>query len=638
MRWEVRTMRSGTSFFNLPVFKKTVARYWPLWGTYFAILLVTLPLNGLMQLRFDSYGYDNGFSYMENFAYSYVPRVGWGGGWCVMPLLFGALCAMAVFSHLYNPRSANFFGGLPVRREGLFLTHYLAGLAFFIVPNVVIVLLTLLVELAGGVVCWQGLGFWLAVMCGEGFFFYSLAVFCAMFTGLLVGLPAFYTIVNVLVYGVRGMVELVLRGFYYGYSGMTERGYAVVKWLTPAAKLEESVRSHVNYIGEVVDGSIPAHGGRELVTEGLDVVGVYAVAAAVLAACAFLLYRVRRLESAGDVVAVTWMRPVFKYGVAFCAGLALGLVTKVFTGGGELGLMAAILFWGVAGYFAAQMLLDKSFKVFSKWKGAVAVAAVFAALFCVVGFDLTGFETRVPSPDSVDSVYAHGIDTLYLGDAGDSLSINVTDPEAIGLFTILHKEAVGQRDWDWRNHEGRELVSANLELDYRLKNGGTLSRQYTLWLDPDEIDEEGTAAWAVQRLYNDRELYWREYGFDRLEELLAGGVRLERVDVSRFDGEYGTTREGALYAADARRVLEAVKEDFFAGRIGVRRVDDEAHWHHGPAENSLTFVSGETPEGWVCTVEIALQDTASSTLAALSALSEALAESWSPEYPDTRMG
>ena len=38
------------------------------------------------------------------------------------------------------------------------------------------------------------------------------------------------------------------------------------------------------------------------------------------------------------------------------------------------------------GYFAARMLLDKSFRVFGRWKGGLAVAAVFAALFCVVGF------------------------------------------------------------------------------------------------------------------------------------------------------------------------------------------------------------------------------------------------------------
>ena len=69
----------------------------------------------------------------------------------------------------------------------------------------------------------------------------------------------------------------------------------------------------------------------------------------------------------------------------------------MFTGGGEIVLMTAILVWGVIGYFAARMLLDKSFRVFGRWKGGLAVAAVFAALFCVVGFDLTRSSRRPPA-------------------------------------------------------------------------------------------------------------------------------------------------------------------------------------------------------------------------------------------------
>ena len=37
MSWEVRTMRSGTSFFNVTVWKKTVLRFWPIWAAYLAL-------------------------------------------------------------------------------------------------------------------------------------------------------------------------------------------------------------------------------------------------------------------------------------------------------------------------------------------------------------------------------------------------------------------------------------------------------------------------------------------------------------------------------------------------------------------------------------------------------------------------
>ena len=80
-------------------------------------------------------------------------------------------------------------------------------------------------------------------------------------------------------------------------------------------------------------------------------------------------------------------------------------------------------------------------------------------------------------------------------------------------------------------------------------------------------------------------------------------ISRDQVNLAHIRG----LRSGAL--------LAAVKEDFFAGRIGVRRVDDESRWHGGPVEGSLEFCSGDAPEGGYYTVQIALQDTASSTLA-----------------------
>ena len=309
MKWEVRTMRSGTSYFDFTVFKKTVARFWPLWAGYFVIWLIALPLQGVMYLRLQAGarpGLNDG--YMGTFAYHTVPDM--AGPALGLSVIFGVLAAMAVFSHLYNARSANLYGSLPIRREGLFVTHYLAGLAFLIVPNLAIFLLVLLIEAIGGAVSLPGLGFWLAAACGECLFFYSLAVFCGMFTGHILALPAFYGILNILAYGVTGLVYTVFQNFYYGFSGFGGGVSRVVNWLTPINKLG-------GY--DTVDFWVTEDGYQMF---GLNIVAAYAGVAVLLAAASFLLYRARRLESAGDVVSVRCMRPVFKYGVAFCAGMA----------------------------------------------------------------------------------------------------------------------------------------------------------------------------------------------------------------------------------------------------------------------------------------------------------------------------
>ena len=630
MKWEVRTMRSGTSFFDWTVFRKTVFRFWPLWAVYLVGWLFAMPLTGLTMLRLDAGSFNNSGGYLEDFAFYAMPQMVEAA--LPVAVFFGVLSAMAVFSHLFSARSANLFGSLPIRREGLFLTHYLAGLAFFLVPNVIIFLLTLAVEAAGGCLSVKILLFWLAAVCGEGFFFYSLAVFCAMFTGHVLALPAFYAIVNFFVEGVTALVVVVLEAFYYGFAGVPYWVETIVKWFTPTAQFS-SVQVNWVYSDALPYPSTEADffnvKNRIYFLENGGTLAVYAAAALALAVCAFFLYRARRLESAGDVVAVNAMKPVFRYGVALCAGLALGMGTMVILYGGEIGLMIAIVVWGVIGYFAAEMLLQKSFKVFGKWKGAVAVTAVFAALFCVVGFDLTGFETRIPDPSDVESVYVRGLEVMYLGDDGDRLDLNITDPDAIRLITLVHKAAVDQR-----NVNQTEYGSiTSLYVTYRLKNGGTLSRQYyNIWVRPAEAEQEGTASWAVQQLYNDRELCWRMYGFDALEDLLAQGGRLDQVEHRYCDDGWNWTN--AFYYGDAAdALLAAVKEDFFAGRIGARWVTED-RWEYRGTEAGLIFSAYKQESGdyKYQYVTITVSDTASGTLAALEDLAD---QAVVPDRPDT---
>ena len=599
MKWEVRTMRSGTSLFNWPVFKKTVLRFWPVWGAYSAIWLVALPLQGLMMLQLEAQarpGLTDG--YMRRFAQS-VPEMAHMA--MVLALVFGVLAAMAVCSHLYNARSANFFGSLPVRREGLFATHYLAGLAFLVVPNAAIFLLTLLIEAIGGTVLLPGLGFWLAVACGECFFFYSLAVFCGMFTGHILALPAFYGIGNILVFGVCVLLSTVFQRFYYGFNGFGPWMQGLVEWFTPVLNLGPGVRGWYN--------------GGTFQSRGLGMVAAYAGAAAVLAACSFFLYRARRLESAGDVVSVKCMRPVFRYGVALCAGLAFGMATAVFLNGKEPTLMVSILVWGVVGYFAARMLLDKSFRVLRYWKGAAAVAGVFTVLFLAVGFDLTGFETRVPDASQVASVELDGGRVQSLGDGGDYFTVTRDDPEFVGYAIALHRAAVNQRGIN----PGGSMADTSLTVTYHLKNGSTLSRRYyPIWVDPEEAGQEGTAAWAIQQMYDDRELYWDVYGFGEAERRLSEeGWRVREAGYE--DGSRAGEADQTVYfaGADALALYEAVKEDFQAGRIGVRRVEDWDKYVYDRNNLNFQFDNGENVSFWI---DIRVQDTASSTRSALERL------------------
>ena len=75
------------------------------------------------------------------------------------------------------------------------------------------------------------------------------------------------------------------------------------------------------------------------------------------------------------------------------------------------------------------------------------------------------------------------------------------------------------------------------------------------------------------------------------------------------------------YGDDARALLDAVEEDLRAGRIGVRTLAGAEEYYRYNPRDCLTFrVMDPARGGTSFRLEIALQDTASSTLAELRRL------------------
>ena len=192
----------------------------------------------------------------------------------------------------------------------------------------------------------------------------------------------------------------------------------------------------------------------------------------------------------------------------------------------------------------------------------------------------------------------------------------------IKLVTILHREAVAQRDEERQTQAMLGGVHTSLSLEYTLSEGGSFNRRYSLWVNPDEVNREGTAAWALQQIYNNKELYWRVYGFDVLEERLGTpGWRLDqaRYEYYDYEKEYMDDPARYYYSGDARALYQAVKEDFFAGRIGVRALSGYDGDSGRSYERYIRFeMASEDGYGW--SVTIFVQDTASSTLAVLEML------------------
>ncbi len=558
-------MAFGTSCFNGTLYRKSLARFWPLWGLWGLIWMFMGPLR-MLNDYFEALRWNGSMSEAQNNIYTDARRLGellTPGVW--LACIFGVLAAMAVFGYLYSTRSACMMHALPLRRESLFTTQYLAGLSFLLLPLVAVGVVTLAAELilipANS---WAStvptLGIFLLVQAGVCIFFFSFASFCAMFTGHILALPAFYLIFNGLVYVVYYLVTMLLRQFFYGYSASYYNFW--VTCCTPVYALSEACRWELTSFSD-----------RTMTVENWNLasptmVAVYAGVGVLFALVALSVYRRRHVESAGDVVSVKLVRPVFKYGVALCAGLCLGVFTANFfnwRNDPPTGLIACVLLWTAVGYFIAEMLLQKSFRVWKAWKGGVAAVAVMALLCAVCVFDLFGVENRVPSVDSVEKVSFYG-DMGYPYDDGRRRLDNVSDPRFIEMVTRLHREAVEEKDQAQQGN-GDDYIS--FDIVYTLKNGSTLNRRYnSVPVFRGEVHDQNTLTGCAQEMLEDRELMEQMYNFDYYEQGQLTQTYL--WNVWREEDEYfGDLSLEELSPADQRRLWEAVRLDFDEGNIGV---------------------------------------------------------------------
>ncbi len=619
MSWEVRAMKCARSFFNKTLLKKNVQRFWPLWALYL-VLLLSMPVELLQQNgMYRSWGGEDLPQLLSNRAWTlpgdYLHFL------VFVTAVMGVLVAMALFSYLCSPGAAGAMHTLPIRREGLFLTNFVSGLLFFWVPNVIVFLITAALEGALGCLHIGPLAVWLLIACVYSLFFFALAVFCAVLTGHLVAIPVFYLVINVLVAGAEFLLENVMTELLFGFSGW-DRFVDVAEWLTPVWKLNHAVGYAAVY-------DETGQFATNVVFQGLPVVGICAGAAVVLAVVALLIYRKRAVERAGDVVAVGWVRPIFRYGVS--AGCALGLGEGLYgvlynvlpRGMGPL--LFCMLIGGTIGYFAASMLLAKSFRVLRRWKGWAAVMAACVALVLAVGLDCTGFETRVPEENQVVSAIVTNVNCYPQEDSADD-AYEVTDPEAIALLLRIHEDVADHLgEIKAAQDDGTECSGFNVT--YLLSNGMTMRRAYTYKLPVTEELLARTDSYAalLQEFINRPENVCQALHLSQLSARPLVGLYL--TNYGGFEDGMSAPPSNETYdSAELETVRKAVMKDAAEGNfVHTLLYEDESEtevWLE-----LMVAVSAEGDEGMRneerqesdC-VQVALTSRAENTLKALNDL------------------
>lgn len=202
-------MKLKTSCFNKTIFKKNITHFWPIWLIVLGWNLFVLPF--MIYTNSLQYRMENGMTQKQIAASRSSDILRLVGVYTepAMLFIFSVIAVMAVCSYLYNSRSANTIHALPVTRKELFITNYISGLLFLIVPEFVGFLAGTLVSAACGYTNMDYLLKGLLFAWGISFFFYSFTVFIAMFTGQLFAVPIFALIINFLYVGCKALLPVL---------------------------------------------------------------------------------------------------------------------------------------------------------------------------------------------------------------------------------------------------------------------------------------------------------------------------------------------------------------------------------------------------------------------------------------------
>ena len=447
-------MKLRTSYFNGTVLKKDITRFSPVWALYtvFTLLYVILL-------------YDDMF-YSADYTFSVMGAVNLG---------YGGICALMLFGDLFKSRLCNALHAMPMRREGWFFTHLTAGLLFCLVPNLVGAGLAAI--LIGQV---QYVAFlWLLVAVLSYLFFFGVGVFSVMCAGSRLGAAAIYALINFLAVLLAWLVDTfyapALPGVVLDLSWMAK--------VCPVLQLSQL---------EFIDISIHKYQGlqvNEILWESFGYAAIVAAVGIAFLALALLVYRKRKLETAGDFLSLKPISPVFLVLYTLSVGAIFYLIAELF--GGEFGY-AFLVVGLIVGFFTGCMLLEKRVKVFRK-KRFLQLAVVVLCFFgtvTVTWLDPIGITRYVPESSQVQSV---SISPFSVQDGITSVTLDkyyyqrealtLTELGDIEAIRTVHQHCIdnpinSKPILSGGGYEVYENSWTPLTITYKLKNGTTVQRRY----------------------------------------------------------------------------------------------------------------------------------------------------------------
>ncbi|RSL30132.1 hypothetical protein D7Z54_27510 [Salibacterium salarium] len=480
-------MKSKMSLFNPGIQKQNIKQHGWISLVYFIALLFALPLRMVLLAEDENRG--NNLTIENLFASSFAPQT-------LIIVGISIVTGIVLFRYLQVPVSADTMHSFPIKRGQLLWNQITSGTVMLLIPVWLIGIVVFLIvnaypffELISAGDVW----IWIAIVSVMSLFFFLFTVFIGMMTGLSLASGILTVIVLMLPVGLISLINANLSMYVYGFSSSYAGGEHIANW-SPIVMMSQLSHQEINPWQIVI----------------------YFVLAILSGLAAWVLYRFRHIETATQAITFKPLRPVFKYGVTFCAMLVGGLYFDQYESMNWV--IFGYIFGSLIGYLVAEIILQKTWRVFQvrTLLGYAGYGIVILLVGLVIKFDGFGFESNVPNVEEVDSVYfGHGAYQIREAESEINNQLFRENESYIENVRAFHKEIITEKPKEMPVVVNqRRFYNNNYVFGYKLENGSMVVREYQN-ISMDGIEEEMSAVMESKAYKN------QEYNLENVDQTIT---------------------------------------------------------------------------------------------------------------------
>lgn len=420
----------------------------------------------------------------------------------VLTVILAVLLAMSGFAYLDSRQELDFYESQPVSRKMRFITVFLSGILIYAMTSGAVRLFAVIMSVIMRAMSLSFLLQCIIQYLRELVLFlgvYSISTLSMMLCGnILIALLGTGVLLSYEGW-VRLLRMLFMNSFYKTYVSIVENElggfisspvYYYISGLT--------VTSEYNSIYKSAEA-------QRFIKEGLsgmlmeDMKGLFL--SVILLSLAYIAYKLRKNEMAGQAVVFKTMQKLIKLAIAIPGALSIALFSGAIMDFSETALTTGIML-GLCVLAVVllcclmELIYSFRFKAILSHPGELFAAALISLmLLCFYRFDISGYDRYVPRAEDISSaifkVGYRGNTNIYPDEHGFLNSIDykkalengVKEPELLSMVTELAEE--GQEYYyelsrrpDYLRRE--DNGGYHTEVYYRLKNGKYRARQFVL--------------------------------------------------------------------------------------------------------------------------------------------------------------